>query len=93
MLSVEMEVIEKSGVLVLLEGLIPSESVHISKSSVVSMPDDMVVDAGEPPHICSHNSKKSRTILPWLLRLPSSTAKQYFFLIAFSLDVKIAFII
>ena len=56
MLSVELEFTKQTGVL-LLEGLISSESVHISESSVVSMPDDMVVDAGEPPHICSHNSK------------------------------------
>ena len=54
MLSGELEFIEQSGVL-LLEGLISSESVHISESSLVSMPDDMVVDVGEAPHICSHN--------------------------------------
>lgn len=93
MLSVEMELIGQSGVLLLLERLISSESVDISESSVVSIPDDMVVDAGEPHHICSHNSKKSRTTLPWPLRLPSSTAKRYFYLIVFNLDVRIAFVI
>ena len=92
MLSVEIEVIKQSGVLLLLEGLI-SESVHISESSVVWMPDDMVVDAEEPPPDCLYNWKKSRTTLPWLLHLPSSTAKRYFCLIFFNLDVGIAFVI